>query len=186
MESILSDFKQNVEKAITYLKEDLKSIRTGRATPALLENLIVEAYGGTTKMNLSSLATITTESSTALLVSPFDSSILQEIERAIQTSALGLTPRVEGSQIHVLIPSLSQEQREKFIKIVGTKVEERKNIIRGFRDESRKKVKTQLESKQISEDDKYRLEKEIDEITQAYMEDVQIIKDRKEEEIRQI
>lgn len=184
--NITEDFKQSLQKAIEHLIEDLKSIRTGRATPALLENLIVEAYGGSTKMPLSQLATISTENATTLHVVPFDPGVVANIEKAILKSTLGLSPRVQGKDIFVSVPPLSQEQREKFIKLVGSKVEDRKNILRGQRDDARRKTKAQLENKEIAEDAKFRLEKEIDNITQDSMTRIQNIRERKEQEIREV
>ncbi len=183
MDQIVSHFQQAAQKSIDYLKDDLKSIRTGKSNPSLLENLIVETYGGQTKLKLSELATILTEGPTALVVTPYDPSTLQDIEKAILKSPLGTSPSVQSNKIVARIPPLSQEQREKFVKIVNQKIEERKNMIRNMRDESRRKVKTLFESKELSEDEKFRLEKEIDIATQKLMEEIQQLKNRKEKEI---
>lgn len=183
---LVSEYKNIVQKAISHLKEDLKSIRTGRATPAILENLQIETYGGTTKMSLSSLATITTQGPAALQVTPFDQSIIQDIEKAILTSPLGLSPKVQGTMILATVPPLSEEQREKFVKIVGQKIEEKKNIVRGARDDVRRKIKNKLENKEITEDEKFRYEKEVENVTSQSMDEIQSIKDKKEEEIRQV
>src|SRR3989344_8553644 len=186
MDSILEQFKKSAEKALLYLKEDLKSIRTGKSSPALLENLIIETYGGQSKLKLMELATIMTEGPTALSVTPFDPSTLSDIEKAILKSSLGISPSVQGTRIIAKIPPLSQEQREKFVKLINQKAEERKNILRSYRDEARKKIKQQSESKEISEDAKFRLEKEIDTETQTQMEQLQKIREAKEKEIMEI
>lgn len=183
---LVNEYKNAVEKAISHLKEDLKSIRTGRATPAILENLQIEAYGGTTKMSLSSLATISTHGPSVLQVVPFDQSIIQEIEKAILTSPLGLSPKVQSNMIIATVPPLSEEQREKFVKIVGQKIEEKKNIVRGARDDVRRKIKNKQENKEITEDERFRLEKEVENATSDLIEEIQNIKDKKEEEIRQV
>jgi len=149
-------FKQQSSKVIELLKEDLKSVRTGRATPSLVENILVDAYGGQSKLRLLELATITTDGPSALSIVPFDPSVLTEIEKSILKSPLGISPIVQGNAISLKVPSLSEEQREKFVKLVGQKVEERKNIIRNLRDNARKSTKAAFEKKEITEDDKFR------------------------------
>src|SRR3989338_8410782 len=182
---IVSTFTQQATKTILSLKEDLKSIRTGRASPSLVENLSVETYGGQTKLRLLELATIMTEGASSLSISPFDPSVIQDIEKAILKSPLGLTPAVQGSKIIIRIPSLNSEQREKYIKIVGEKVEEKKVTIRNQRDNARKIIKTSFEKKEMGEDEKYRLEKEIDSQATKQMDEINNIKESKESEIRE-
>ncbi len=186
MDSIIASFKQQAEKAIEQLKEDLKSIRTGRASPAFVENLPVRAYGGQTTLRLLELATITTDGPTALVISPFDPSTVTDIEKAILSSSLGLTPQTQGTTILVRIPPLSQEQREKILKVIGQKIEDKKVQIRNHRDEARKKIKHQLEKKELTEDGKFRLEKEVDIQAQDLMDAIVETKRKKEEEIMQI
>lgn len=186
MDLQFQDFKQNLTKTIQSLKEDLKLIRTGRATPALVEDLVVETYGGQTKLKLMELATIVTEGSTALLIAPFDPSVTPDIEKAILKSSLGFSPSVQGTKIVIKIPPLSQEQREKMIKLISQKVEEKKNIIRNHRDDARKKIRTLLEQKSITEDDKFRREKEIDEISSKNIDEVQKLREAKEKEIMEV
>lgn len=186
MDLLLQDFQQNIIKTIQSLKEDLKLIRTGRASPALVEDLLVETYGGQTKLKLLELATITTNGPTGLLIAPFDPSVISDVEKTILKSSLGLSPSVQGSKIIIKIPPLSQEQREKVIKVIGQKVEEKKNIIRNHRDDIRRKIKLQLEQKTISEDDKFRIEKEVDDIAHKNIEDLQQIKEAKEKEIMEV
>lgn len=182
----MDDFKISCDKVIAALKEDLKTIRTGRASPALVENLVIETYGGQTKLKLVELASIVTEGASTLVVQPFDPTTTVDIEKAILKSPLGLSPAVQGNRLLIRIPALSQEQREKMIKLVGQKIEEKKVHIRNLRDEERKKIKSEFEAKTITEDDKYRIEKDIDSQTQNYMTDIQAIKDNKEAEIREV
>lgn len=186
MNESITSFKDSAQKSVFHLKEDLKSIRTGRANPSLIENLIVEAYGGQTKMKVLELASIVADGPTALSVTPFDPSVIGDIERAILKSPLGISPAVQGNRILVKIPPLSQEQREKFIKLCNLKVEEKKNAVRNFRDEARKHIKMKFESKEITEDEKFRFEKELDSASQKIMEEIQNIKESKEKEIREV
>jgi len=183
---ITLQFKQNAQKVIDSLKEDLKSIRTGRASPSLVENLIVETYGGSTRLKLMELSTIVTEGPIALSIAPFDPSTIQDIERAILKSPLGLSPIVQGNRVILKIPSLSTEQREKFIKTAAEKIEEKKNQIRNLRDDIRKSIKNSFEKKETTEDEKFRLEKKVDNISTQFVEEIQIIRDKKETEIREV
>ncbi|MCL4364197.1 ribosome-recycling factor [Patescibacteria group bacterium] len=179
-------FKTKSQYTISLLKEDLKTIRTGRATPSLIESVTVDTYGGSTKLKLMELSTITTDGPTSLIVSPFDPSTIQDIEKSILKSPLGLSPIVQGSKIIIKIPPLSTEQREKFVKTAASKIEEKKNQIRNLRDEVRKSIKTSFEKKEIGEDEKFRLEKDINNLTTSYMEEIQVLKEKKENEIMEI
>ncbi len=182
----ISFFCQQANKTIQVLIEDLKSIRTGRASPSLVENLSVESYGGQTKLRLLELATIMADGPSSLLIIPFDPSIIQDIEKAILKSPLGLTPSVQGSKIIIKIPSLNSEQREKYIKIVREKVEEKKMTIRNYRDNARKMIKSSFEKKEMGEDERYRLEKDIDSQTAKFMSEINNVEERKENEIREV
>jgi len=186
MDPVISEFQQNSEKAILYLKEDLKSIRTGRASPSLVENLVVETYGGQAKLKLYELASLSTEGPTTLVIVPFDPSIIADIEKSILKSPLGISPQTQGNRILLRLPTMATDQREKMIKLVGQKIEEKKVIIRGFRDEARKKIKLSFEKKETTEDNKFRLEKEIDNLTQKQMEELDKVKDNKEKGINEI
>lgn len=182
----VATFKSQSAKTVGSLKEDLKSIRTGRSSPSLVENLVVETYGGQTKLRLLELATIVTDGPSALAIMPFDPSVIQDIEKAILKSPLGLTPAVQGTKITIRIPSLNTEQREKYIKVVGEKVEEKKMIIRGHRDDARKSIKSSFEDKTLSEDEKFRLEKEIDVQSTKFIDEINLIREAKENEIREV
>lgn len=186
MDPILIEFKQSIDKVISQLKEDLKIIRTGKANSALLENLNVVTYGGQSKLRLMELSTITIEGVSTLSITPFDSATIVDIEKAILKSPLGLSPQTQGSKIIVRLPALNEEQRQKLTKLVNQKVEERKVQTRNIRDEARKKIKLNFESKEISEDEKFRLEKGLDEQIQKSNQEIEIIKENKEKEIMEL
>ena len=158
----LTTFKSNLAHTIIALKEELKSIRTGRANPAMVEDIIIETYGGSTKLRLKELSTITTDGASALLIAPFDPSTIIDIEKGILKSPLGISPQTQGTRITIRIPPMSQEQRDKYVKLVGQMIEEKRSIVRNHRDDVRKKIRDDFEKKSITEDDKYRMEKEID------------------------
>ncbi|NMB83786.1 ribosome recycling factor [Candidatus Roizmanbacteria bacterium] len=186
MHPIIADFKQNSQKIFSSLKENLKTVRTGRASPSLVENLMVETYGGQAKLRLFELASITTDGPTVIAILPFDPSVISDIEKAILKSPLGLSPQTQGNRILLRLPPLSEEQREKMTKLVGQMIEEKKNHIRSLRDDARKKIKLMFEKKEITEDDKYRLEKEIDNENQINTEEIQKIKENKDKEIHEV
>jgi len=108
---IVTQFKQSAQKTIAALKEELKSIRTGRATPALVENLQITTYNGTTTLKLKEIASISTEGPQTLVIAPYDATTVGDIEKGILSSAMGLTPASQGTRILVKIPPLSQEQK---------------------------------------------------------------------------
>ena len=144
MEETIKQFENEIDKIIEDLKSELLSIRSGRITPALVEGLTVETYGGSAKLKLLELATITNQGPQTLVISPFDHSTLQDIEKALQKTKLGARPQVQGQVIYLRFPPLSSEQRKKFVKVVGEIVEENKVKVRSARDAIRKKNKNRL------------------------------------------
>lgn len=186
MDQLIPNFKSFTQNVEQLLREDFKSIRTGRATPGLIESLIVETYGGSTKMKLQEISTITTEGSMTLVVVPFDPSTSSDIEKAIQKSPLGLNPQPQGGRMLIHIPPMSQEQREKFTKLLSQKAEERRVMVRNERDNVRKKIKAMLDAKEVTEDQKFRLEKEIDTLTQNINNTIQTLKEHKEKEVMEV
>ncbi len=182
----IDDFTKASQAIILHLREDLKTIRTGRANPAVLEDLIVEAYGGQSKFKMLELATITTDGASQLIVAPYDPVTITDIERAVLKSPMGLTPVNQGGRIIIRIPPLSQEQRQKLAKIINQKIEEKKNSIRMQRDEARKKIKQQAEANEITKDDRFRMEKDIDTASQKIMVEIDTIKKNKDTEIMQV
>jgi len=180
----ISKFKEQSEKTIAYLVEELKSIRTGKASPAMIENIEVNAYDEKSFFHLKELAAITNLDVQTLLIKPFDPSIISNIEKALLKSPLGISPKTQGTEIIVKFPPLTQEQREKFIKLLHQIVEEKREQIRRFRDEARRIIKNQYEEKKMGEDERYRLEKNLDEETKKFMERIEEIKKKKELEIQ--
>src|SRR3989337_2752527 len=114
----MQDFRKSLEDALAYTRNNLVTIRTGRASPTLVENISVTTYGGQATLKVIELATITTSGAQEILISPFDQSTLQDIEKAIRESSLGFMVSVSGVQVRAKTPPLSQEQREKYVKLV--------------------------------------------------------------------
>ncbi len=186
MENLLDDFKKATDAIIAQLKEELLGIRTGRATPALLENILITVYQGSTKLKLMELATITTQDSQTLVVAPFDPSIIKDIEAGLAQSDLGIQPIVQEQRILVKLPPLTEEQRQKYLKLVGQIVEEHRERVRQERDKIRKRVKTAFEEKELTEDQKFSLFKRLDEKTKEVNQTIKNLREKKEQELTQL
>lgn len=178
--------KDKMMQAIRILEEDLATIRTGRATPALVENLDVSAYNNTTHLKLKEMATIATDGAKMLIISPFDPSVIQDIERAINSANLGLSAAVDGTIIRISIPSLTDERRQQYIKLCHAKIEGGRVMVRQIRHEFMADLKRQFEAKEIGEDDKKRLEKELQVLTDEMMAEIEVLREKKEAELAQI
>lgn len=182
----ISEIKSKMQKAIVVLQDDLATIRTGRATPALVENVEISAYEGTQNLKLKEMATITTEGARTLIISPFDPTVIKDIEKGINSANLGFTAAVDSGLIRINIPPLTAERREEFIKLANTKIEGGRIMIRQIRHDVMAQLKRKFENKEISEDDKRRLEKEIQTLTDEMMAEIEVLRKKKEEELSQV
>ena len=180
----LKDAEHRMQGAIRALEEDLAGIRTGRASPALVERLPVEYYG--TPTPLMQLASISVPEPRQLLIKPFDPSTLRAIERAIQTSDLGLNPNNDGKNIRLILPQLTEERRRELVKIVHHRVEEARVAIRNVRRDVKKDLKEFEDEKLISEDERKRAEDKLDDLTKEYIEKAEALGDRKEKEVMEV
>jgi ribosome recycling factor len=170
--------------AIQNLEEDLSGIRTGRASPALVERLPVEYYGMPTP--LMQLATISAPDPRSLMIRPFDPTTLRHIERAIQVSDLGLTPNNDGKVIRLNLPPLTQERRKDLVKVVHGRLEETRVAIRNIRRDMMKDLRDFEHEKMISEDDLKHAEEELQKLTDRFVEQVDHVGERKEKEIMEV
>jgi len=182
----LSETQQKMQKALEVIRGDLGTIRSGRATPALVENVVVTVYGGTQKLKLVELATITAGDPRTLVITPFDPSIIEEIYRGLLEANLGLTPVLEGEVIRITIPPLSEERRQEYIKLAKSKLEAGRIMIRQIRHDLMSDLKRAFEEKTLSEDDRRRLEKELQELTDKFIGEIEELGRRKEEELLQV
>lgn len=182
----LAESQAKMQKALDIIRQDLSTIRTGRATPALVENLVLAVYEGSQKLKLAELATISTIDSRTLLITPFDPSIAEEINRGIQMANVGLTPILEGETIRISIPSLSEERRQEYLKLAKQKLEAGRIMIRQLRHELMSHLKNALEAKEISEDDHARWEKEMQEMTDKFIAEIDELGRKKEEELLRV
>lgn len=179
----LEEVKLKMNKVLEVINSDLGTVRTGRAAPSLVENIVVNAYGGTSKMRILELATIGSLDPQTLVVTPFDQSIIGEIQKGIEIANVGLNPVVDGQVIRISIPPLSQERREELVSLVRQKLEGGRIQIRQVRHEAMEEIKKQLNTKQINEDDLLRLEKEVQKLTDETISEIDSLGKKKEEEL---
>lgn len=183
---MLEEVQQKMQKALEIIRQDLSTIRTGRATPALIENVTISVYGGTQRLKMMELGTITAGDPRTLAITPFDSSIIEEINRGLFEANLGLTPVVDGQIIRLTIPPLSEERRQEYLKLAKQKIEAGRIMIRQIRHEMMSNLKRKFEEKQISEDDRRRSEKDLQEITDKIIAEIDDLGKRKEEELLRV
>jgi len=180
----IKDAETRMKGAIEALELDLSGIRTGRASPALVERLQVEYYGVATP--LMQLATISVPEARALLIRPFDPSTLKTIERAILASELGLTPNNDGKVIRLNLPPLTEERRRDLVKVVHNRAEEGRVAIRNVRRDLVKELREFEHEKMISEDELKRGEEELQKLTDRMIQQIDAIGDRKQKEILEV
>lgn len=178
--------KDKMLQAVRVLEEDLATIRTGRATPALVENLVVSAYNNSAHLKLKEMATITTDGPRMIVISPFDPSVIRDIERGINGANLGYSASVDSNIIRISIPPLTDERRGQYIKLCNTKIEGGRVMVRQVRHEFMSDLKRQFESKEIGEDDRKRLEKELQILTDEMIAEIEVLRQRKEKELSEI
>lgn len=181
---VLREAEERMQKAVEALQEDLRTVRTGRASPALIERLPVEYYGVPTP--LQQLATISAPEPRLLTIRPFSPSDIGAIEKAILKSDLGLTPSNDGKLIRLVIPRLTEERRRDLVKLVARRVEEGRVAIRNIRRDSINDLREFEKEKMISEDDLHRGIEEMQELTDRYIERVDEVGKAKEAEIMEV
>ena len=175
------DAERRMKSAIQSLKEDLAGIRTGRANPGLVEKLSIEYYGS--PVPLIQLATISVPEPRQLLIKPFDAGSMKDIDRAIQSSDLGLTPISDGKVIRLNLPSLTEERRLDLSKYVKSRLEDARVAVRNVRRDANKDIREFESEKLISEDDLKHGEEKIQKLTDKYVEEINTIGKEKEKEI---
>jgi len=184
IKDLLKDADHRMHGAIKTLADDLATIRTGRANPALVEKTSVNYYDNPTP--LMQLATISVPEPRSLMIRPFDASTLKEIEKAILASDLGLTPNSDGKVIHLNLPPLTEERRRDLVKMVHTRLEDARVAIRNIRRDSHKDMRDFEKEKLISENDLHMGEDTLQKLTDKYIEDVADAGKKKEAEIMEV
>jgi ribosome recycling factor len=180
----LAEAEARMKGAVRALEEDLTTIRTGRASPALVERLMVEYYGAPAP--LMQLATISAPEPRLLTIRPFDPASLKAIEKAIQASDLGLTPGNDGKLIRLAIPALTEERRHELVKIVHSRAEDARIAVRNVRRDVHNDLREFEREKVISEDDLTRGETELQKLTDRTVEELNKVAERKESEVLEV
>lgn len=181
---ITGDAQERMTKAMGALRHNLSSIRTGRASPALVERVQVDYYG--TTMPLNQLAGISAPEARLLVIQPWDRGSIGPIERSIQKSDLGLTPNNDGQVIRISIPTLTEERRKQLVKAVHQTVEEGKVSVRNIRRDAMHRTREMLTKREISEDDERRAEHELDSLTKRFVDEAEKIGKGKEQEVLEV
>ena len=184
LDELFAELNSRMQKAIDGLARELATIRAGRATPALLDNIMVDYQG--TSIPIYQLATISIPEANLIIVQPWDRTSLRDIEKAILTANIGLNPANDGNIIRVVIPPLSEERRKELVKLVSRKVEERRIAIRNIRRDGIEKLRGMEKNKEISEDELKNNTKKIDQLTEACVDRVSELGRSKEREIQEI
>lgn len=182
--AIHKETEVKMQKIIESYQEELKSIRAGRANPALLDQISADCYGAMTPLN--QIASVSAPEPRLLVVQPWDANLIPAIEKAVLISDLGLNPSNDGKLIRLPIPLLTEERRKELVKLVGKNAENAKISIRNIRRESNDIIKKMEKDKELSEDERKSAEKEIQNITDRHIEDIDKITNRKEEELLEI
>jgi ribosome recycling factor len=181
IESIYQETTQNMEKSIDSLKNEFKKIRTGRASLSILDGIRVEYYGTTTPLN--QMASLSIPESRLISIQPWDVSIIKDIEKAILKSDLGLTPSNDGKLIRISIPPLTEERRKELVKVIQKKSEEHRVAVRNIRRDSNELLKGLKKDGEISEDDAFRAQDQVQKITDKHIKLIDDVCKEKEKEI---
>ena len=175
------DLKTKLTKSIDHLKQELSQVRTGRANPSLLENIVVEAYGS--KMTIKELGIVNVQDAQMLTVTPWDKSLGSAIVKAINESDLKLNAAVDGTLVRVPIPTLTAERRGDLVKLVGVKVEECKTSMRNIRQDAMKDIDKEFSDKLIGEDDKFAKREKVETTIKDFVKQADIVGESKKSDL---
>ncbi len=175
-----------MQRVLEFVRQDVATVRTGRATPALVENIVINAYGGTTKMRIVELAQVAAPDSQSLTITPYDQSIIGDIKRDIIAANVGLTPVLDNNLIRIAVPALTEERRLEYVKMLHRKLEDGRVKIRNVRHDKMSELKRMAEAGDLNEDDRKRLEDELQKITDKSMEEIEAVGEAKEKDLLRV
>ncbi|MBI2990151.1 MAG: ribosome recycling factor [Candidatus Magasanikbacteria bacterium] len=178
---MIAAYEIQFEKTLEHTKHEISGLRTGRATPALVEDLSIEAYG--VRQSLKALASIRVLDAKTIMVEPWDKSILQNIESGFRNSQIGINPVNDGSGIRLALPDLTQERRSELIKVLHQKLEQGRIAVRKIREEAKADIETSYKEKNIGEDEKFKWAEELEKMVKEYNEKLKVMGEEKEKEI---
>ena len=181
-----SAIKIRMQKVQELVLSDISSIRTGKATSGLVDNLVIPVYQGQQRLKVQELATITAADPQTLIIDPWDKSIIGEIRQGIISANIGLNPATDGEIIRINLPGLTTEDRENYIKLLSTKLENGRIMVRQVRGDAMRDIKTAFENKEISEDEKFESEKVLQKITDDFIAKIDEAGETKKQELIQI
>ncbi|MDQ7844235.1 MAG: ribosome recycling factor [Armatimonadota bacterium] len=184
IQEIIADAKSRFQKAIEATRHEFASIRTGRASPALLEQIRIDYYGVPTP--ITQLATVTVPEPRLLVITPWDKKFVKEVERAILKSELGLVPSSDGTHVRVPIPPLTEERRRELVKVAHRHAEEGRVAVRNIRREAKEMIEELEEAGEISEDDSRRAMEELQKLTDKAIADIDALLAAKDREIMEV
>src|SRR6266487_1495349 len=184
VDDIFEDAERRMQKAVEILKQDLSSIRTGRASSALVERITVDYYGAPTPIN--QVASISVPDARMLVIQPWDRKLLTDIEKAIQKSDLGINPNNDGQVIRLSIPPLNEERRREMVKTVHKKLDEHKVAVRNVRRDCQDKLRDREKKKEISEDELKRSSERLQKLTDRFIDEMDKVGKTKELEILEV
>ncbi len=184
MKEVFEKAERKMGKTIGHLEEEYASVRAGRANPAVLDKIMVNYYDTPTPIN--QLAAVAVTEARVLTIQPWDMSVLRAIEKAIQTSDLGVNPQNDGKVIRLVFPPLNEERRKELVKDISKLAEEAKVAVRAIRRDAIEKLKEMKKNGDVTEDDLKQGEKKIQDLTDKYVKNVDTVFDRKEKEIMEI
>jgi ribosome recycling factor len=179
-----ADVRAHMDRAVESVRREFAGVRSGKATPALLDTVRVDAYG--TKMSLSQVATVTAPEPRLLVVQPWDKSLMGSVEKAIRTAELGLNPASDGHVIRVPIPPLTEERRKELVRLLHKLAEEGRVAIRHARHEANKQIRGREQSHEIGEDDARRHVDEVQKLTDEYIARIDQLLKAKEQEVMEV
>lgn len=180
----LKEAEKRMDQAIEALKREFTTVRTGKASPALLDTVRVDAYGSNVPLN--QVANVNAPDHTLLVVQPYDKNLLQDIERAIMTADLGLNPQNDGSVIRVPIPPLSEERRKEYVKLLHKMAEDGRISVRHARRDAKKELEERMHDHELGEDEGHRQLDTLQEMTDEHIEKIDQLLEKKEQEVMKV
>ena len=164
---VINESREKMEKTVSFLQQELSGLRTGKANPALVENITIDYYGTSTRLR--DLSNISTPEPRQIVINPFDPSSLPFIEKAITAANIGITPMNDGRLIRIPIPELSEERRKEMVKIASRSTEDQRVAIRNIRRDAMEKIKTLEKNKEISQDESFKFSDQVQKMTDNYL-----------------
>ena len=178
-----SAIRSKMQQVLSLVGTDIGAVRTGRATPALVEDIQVAVYGGQQRLKVQELATISSPDTQTLLIDPWDKSIIGEIKQGILAANIGMNPNIDGEIIRITFPPLTTEDREKYVKLLSGKLETGRVMVRQVRGDAMHEIRQKFEDKEIGEDEKFSEEKRLQELTDDFIGKIDAVGEKKKQEL---